>query len=300
MGELFCSQQQIQKCPIRAKMIHIFFCFIERGFLQIELDGRRYVCPSPSFLCLNERQTLKTITSYNAFCRCVWFLPQFININMTLTHIRSTDYEGMCTMYDFLLLRPFMLEDFKHSFICGLTPDMAVRTHQLLELCGEQCSDQPDWYWSCRARSGFLDCLHLVERLYYQEKPDKGYTSFDCYIPEGMEDLANAIQIIWSSYADPQLTADAIVKMVHSNKAALNASFKEITGYTIYQYLLEYRLYAAIRKLRFTGLTIEEIACTTGFSSAANFSSIFKQKQGISPSEFRAQVVKKRKLDFMF
>ncbi|HBT63200.1 MAG TPA: hypothetical protein DEB10_00875 [Ruminococcaceae bacterium] len=50
-------------------------------------------------------------------------------------------------------------------------------------------------------------------------------------------------------------------------------------------------------KIRFTELTVEEIAFSCGFSSVANFSAIYKQKKGISSNEFRKSVVDKRRHD---
>lgn len=274
------------------------FCFIEQGYAQVEIDSNPYICFSPAFLCLNEKQTLRKISSKDLISRSVCFLPKFINMNMTYENIRNEDYYNeLCLTHDLLLLRPFIQMDFSHSYITGLTPEMVNRANALLKDCEHQIDNQPDWYWSCRTRSNFLDCLHLMERLYYSNSCDIGQTIFDCHIPAGMQSLANAINYIWSYYSNPDLTATDLVRMFGSNKAKLNEEFKQVTNKTIYQYILDYRLYAATRKLRFTELTVEEIAFSCGFSSAANFSAIFKQKKGISPNEFRKSVVDKRRHD---
>lgn len=53
------------------------------------------------------------------------------------------------------------------------------------------------------------------------------------------------------------------------------------------QYLLKVRLDNACRLLRDTGMTIGEIAEAVGYGDARSFTKIFRQKQGVSPSEYR-------------
>lgn len=138
----------------------------------------------------------------------------------------------------------------------------------------------------------------MTERLYYRESQDVGQMAYDCHIPEGMQELKEAIELIWSTYADKDLTANSIVSTLHTNKETLNKQFKSVLDKSVYQYILEYRLSIASKKLRFTSLTVDEIAYTSGFGSAANFSTIFKKKQGMSPSDFRTMVVEKRRQEF--
>lgn len=138
----------------------------------------------------------------------------------------------------------------------------------------------------------------MTERLYYRESQDVGQMAYDCHIPEGMQELKEAIELIWSTYADKDLTANSIVSTLHTNKETLNKQFKSALDKSVYQYILEYRLSVASKKLRFTSLTVDEIAYTSGFGSASNFSTIFKKKQGMSPSDFRTMVVEKRRQEF--
>ena len=275
-----------------------FFYFFEDGFAEVQLDGTHYFCSAPALLCLNEKQVLQVERDHPLKSKTVIFLPEFINRNMTLETIYSKEYAHLCDDHDLLMLRPFIHSDFPSSFINGLSPDMTRLLAQELTECKRQITEQPDWYWSCRARSCFLECLHMAERLYYRENQDVGQMAYDCHIPEDMQELKGAIELIWGNYADKELTANAIVSTLHTNKETLNKQFKSVLDTSIYQYILEYRLAVAAKKLRFTSLTVDEIAHTSGFGSAANFSTIFKKKQGLSPSDFRTMVVEKRKLDF--
>ncbi|MFI4911488.1 MAG: AraC family transcriptional regulator [Sedimentisphaeraceae bacterium JB056] len=64
-------------------------------------------------------------------------------------------------------------------------------------------------------------------------------------------------------------------------------TFKEITGFTPYQYRLNLKLHKAERLLRSTTLPISQIAQTLGFSSIYYFSELFKKKTTQSPLQYR-------------
>ena len=65
--------------------------------------------------------------------------------------------------------------------------------------------------------------------------------------------------------------------------------FKEMTGTSYIEYLIEYRLGKAAQELKITNDTVLEIAQRTGFENIANFNRLFKKRFGITPSLFRKQ-----------
>lgn len=271
----------------------LFFCLVESGFAEIKIHQDTFICSAPAFLCLNEKETLENIHSKNLKAISIYFLPTFINRNMTFDRIYDEQYKDLCDVHDRLLLRPFLNPAFTQSYVSGLTPEIVHKAHELMVNCGKQLVERPDWYWSYRARSEFLDCLHLMERIYYSSNSDIGSTSFDCNIPIGKEYILKILNYIWQDYSNINLNASAIITKFHANKDLINKDFKIITGKTLYQYILEYRLYAAEHKLRFTHMSVDEIAESSGFANTTNFSTIFKSKKGFSPSVFRKHVMEK-------
>ena len=69
--------------------------------------------------------------------------------------------------------------------------------------------------------------------------------------------------------------------------AASITLFKETTGMTITDYILSKRIAAAKKRLAYTNDPLSLIAMECGFSSFAYFSKIFKEKNGLSPRDFR-------------
>lgn len=63
--------------------------------------------------------------------------------------------------------------------------------------------------------------------------------------------------------------------------------FKQETGVSIYQYLLNCRLYAAKQMLLDSNLTVKEVARNCGFDSVIHFNNFFKSKMNTSPIQFR-------------
>ena len=68
-------------------------------------------------------------------------------------------------------------------------------------------------------------------------------------------------------------------------------SFSRSLGISPLQFLLSYRLKEAERLLREEGMNISEIAYRTGFESPSHFSSLFRRRHGLTPTEYRRRVL---------
>lgn len=67
--------------------------------------------------------------------------------------------------------------------------------------------------------------------------------------------------------------------------------FREQTGKTPYEYLLEIKIENAKEMLRIQELSITDIGLACGFTSPSNFSSVFKKITGASPSNYRKTLI---------
>lgn len=63
--------------------------------------------------------------------------------------------------------------------------------------------------------------------------------------------------------------------------------FKECFGKTIMEYALEIRLSAAIERMKYTSMTLEQIAESCGFGGYSYFHRVFKDRYGVSPGVHR-------------
>ena len=111
------------------------------------------------------------------------------------------------------------------------------------------------------------------------------YCKSETVVPVGGV-LADVLDYINEHIGD-KLTLDLIGRHVNLNKFYLCHLFRQTTGMTVSEYILERRLSAAKRKLLLTEMSVSEIAMSTGFGSFSYFSRVFREKEGLCPSEFR-------------
>jgi YesN/AraC family two-component response regulator len=83
------------------------------------------------------------------------------------------------------------------------------------------------------------------------------------------------------------ITLDLLSNHFYINKTYLAEIFKEQYGVGVNEYLIEKRITKAKEMLRFTEMTMDEIAEAIGVNGAPYFSRMFKKTEGISPREWR-------------
>ncbi|MNP75139.1 Arabinose operon regulatory protein [compost metagenome] len=74
------------------------------------------------------------------------------------------------------------------------------------------------------------------------------------------------------------------------SKNYLSNLFKQETGTTIWNYLLDVRMKKAREMLLNTDLKLYEIADRLGYSEQIYFSRMFKERYGLSPLEFKKRI----------
>ncbi|MBV8636327.1 MAG: DNA-binding response regulator [Burkholderiaceae bacterium] len=75
---------------------------------------------------------------------------------------------------------------------------------------------------------------------------------------------------------------------VGTNARRLNIAFKHCAGITVFDFLREEKMKEARRMLLETALDIGTIARELGYSNTANFSTAFRERFGMSPTQFRS------------
>lgn len=79
---------------------------------------------------------------------------------------------------------------------------------------------------------------------------------------------------------------DDIAEGLHISRKYLCAVFKQETGMSTKEYLLNRRIEAAADLLLHTDMTVGEIAAEVGYSDYTQFSRMFRKKKGCSPREY--------------
>lgn len=105
--------------------------------------------------------------------------------------------------------------------------------------------------------------------------------------------------IVLRNYIDTHLctniTIDELCRLIHKSPAQTIRIFKNNYNKTPYDYHLGNKLRKATSLLELTTLSVKEISFFLGFCDEHYFSGIFKQKQGITPTEYRIRYIQNQK-----
>jgi AraC family transcriptional regulator len=89
------------------------------------------------------------------------------------------------------------------------------------------------------------------------------------------------------SSLDQDLTLEALAREAGYSRAHFLRMFRESTGTTPHQYVMERRIAHAEELLLTNELGVAEIAVACGFSSQAHLTLAFKKQTGVTPAEYR-------------
>jgi len=95
------------------------------------------------------------------------------------------------------------------------------------------------------------------------------------------------IAIVENNLANEEFSVDDICREIRVSRVQLYRKVKALIGYNVNDYILTVRMQKAKFLLAKEELSIAEIAFKVGFSSQAYFSTVFKSKFSLTPSEYR-------------
>ena len=99
--------------------------------------------------------------------------------------------------------------------------------------------------------------------------------------------LANINNCILKNMDNYQFDANALSTAMFMSRAQLLRRLKSLTGNSPAYYIKTMRLEKAKELLETSDVCISEVAFQTGFNSPSNFTKVFNEKYGITPSQFR-------------
>lgn len=88
-----------------------------------------------------------------------------------------------------------------------------------------------------------------------------------------------------------KITVDELVELVPLSRRLLETRFKRSMGTSIYDYILQTRI-EKVAQLLCEGMSVSEAAIEPGFSDIKNLSRMFRQQRGMTPSEYRREILR--------
>ena len=150
---------------------------------------------------------------------------------------------------------------------------IAAAFYDLIELPHEDA--EAELYWE----SAFLRILSYSKpQSITSPKP-----SSQIYSPR----IEKAIKYIAENYDNPELRITDIATLLEANERYLSDQFKKEVGTTMYQYITDTRMNAAIALLKSSNYNINQISEYVGYNDHQNFHNIFKKRFGVAPNQFK-------------
>ena len=210
---------------------------------------------------------------------------------MSIETIRSTTYKDFIEQHIFFQLTPFMEHNNNTKSVLIIDNQRYDIVSKALTLCKESLERQHDSYWSCRARSYFIELIHHVERLYYDNDIVNQDKSLEIHNnQEGFSLILDFININIEI-----IKMSDICKNFGLNRTKIAMLFNKNLGMSFKKYVSKQKIEKVYDMLRFTNLPISEISSRLGFSSIQNFCKFFNKHTSISPLQYRINCVQKRK-----
>ena len=134
-------------------------------------------------------------------------------------------------------------------------------------------------------RNQGIEVQHKPWRRFYFDTPKRRSPGAD-----GERDAEFAMLLDYIEHNLSEcITLDSLAQQAHFDKSYLIARFKESMGTSPMRYVSHLRIERAKVLLATTDDSITQIAQAVGFSSIHYFSRFFKEKEGLSPVEYRQQ-----------
>lgn len=137
-------------------------------------------------------------------------------------------------------------------------------------------------------RAGYQQALagivmHILGLMYYRDKT----RNFD---DEDLISKINKAKVIMRESIYKNITAEDISKSLNISYSGFRRAFKELTGTSPSQYMMELKLNEAKLLLSTTAQSVKNISYNLNFENPEYFSVFFKKRTGFTPLEYRNKV----------
>ncbi|GKU80019.1 AraC family transcriptional regulator [Paenibacillus sp. L3-i20] len=167
----------------------------------------------------------------------------------------------------------------------GFEPE-EPRTMLLLMSSMEQTLNSLGSYGSVEIKGLFYQFVHEVLRHQYIIRTGNGQADL----------VTLVIRYIHNHYHEG-ITLDYLANRFNYSPRYLSTKFKQQTGYSPIEYLIQYRIKQSKQLLLETGTTLRVVAEHVGYSDEYYFSRLFKKQTGVSPTRYQLTMREKSASD---
>ena len=258
---------------------------ISDGYALLSMNGDRCYLGKDMLLFLNGSESVELLAAYQLQAVSISFSPKFINVNLDSNIISAPDYPALSQRHRYPELTMFRKRSLLYNGLLPINDALSKSVRSLFDVIIQQIEEQPDTKWSCRARTNLFILLEMAEHFCAEfMKSENRQTGL----------AANVLDYIHLNMYKP-IKIETLCSLFHTNSTTLNRKFKDLTGRSVIDYVIEERILLAQQSLAFSQLSVEEISEKYGFYDLTYFTKVFKKRVGMPPLTYRKTMVQPRK-----
>lgn len=259
----FITAEDFDSLPYAERFTLIF---LTTGSISGTLNDRPIKITAPGILCISKDDKVEIFEKENAFAQSFCFNPVFLN---SIPVAEGQDY--IATKLKIRTGISLFERDGQHTGVPLITEKAYPQLLEWFFVLGTEVYAQSDSRWVCRIKRYLIQILGLLEDLNRQ-------------CEQSPVDVV--LEYIHTNYSD-KINLEDLTHCAHLNRVSLNKLFQDRCGNTAMGYLLSHRLKVAGDLLTHTGMSLNEIARSTGFEYDTYFIKQFTAKVGMSPTAYR-------------
>ena len=243
---------------------------VSRPF-QAVLNNRHVSVERDSLIILDEADSMHIISSPEAeHARYELYIPRSYADDISTS---STD-----------LLECFRYKDFCDINVLRLHDSDAARLRRLFRMLRD-LSVSDDSYGSSFTKRLTVSYILLLANMSFRK--EFGLSSEDLPLPRNSR-FYQIVTYIRENYWE-DITIDGLSIRFNISRNDLSSLFRQFTGRTPIQYLIEYRISKATEFLK-EAVPVEGVCNKVGFNNYPHFSRTFKKRLGMSPKQYQRMI----------